>query len=170
MVAQWARWKRHDLFLRMAPLLREKIPDVQCVLLPGEAGSDTHHEKTMRRLAFENNVEVLPFTRDMPRFYASLSLLVHPAADEPFGRVLYEALASGVPVVARRGASTQHLPPPCALVDSDDPPAFADAAASLLAQQKPEPPASWQAACRATAARFDIAQTAAAYMELILKK
>ena len=162
MVAQWARWKRHDLFLRMAPLLREHIPGVQCVLLPGEGGSDAKWETSMRALAQQNGVEILPFTRDMPRFYAGLSALVHPAADEPFGRVLYEALASGVPVVARRGPSTRHLPPPCALVDSDEPRAFAGAAATLLNSN----PASWQAACLATAARYGVSTTAAKCREI----
>ena len=163
MVAQWARWKRHDIFLRMAPLLREKIPNARFVLLPGEGGSDQKHESSMRQLARENGVEILPFTTDMPRFYATLACLVHTAADEPFGRVIYEALATGVPVVTRQNCN---LPPPCVLVDSDDPQAFASASAQLLRQRTPENVVAWQTACHNAAAAFDINVTAEKCMAL----
>jgi len=160
MIAQWAKWKRHDIFIRMAPLLREQIPDAQILLLPGNSGNDPHYEKSMRRLAAENNVQILPFTPDMPRFYATLSLLIHPTPDEPFGRVIYEALATGVPVVARHSDATRHLPPPCVSIPSDDPRAFASAAAQLLRQRTPQNLVAWQLSCHAAAAPFDINTTA----------
>lgn len=37
---------------------------------------------------------------DAKKFYDGISVLIHPARDEPFGMVLPEALSSGVPVVA----------------------------------------------------------------------
>ena len=157
MVAQWAKWKRHDIFLRMAPLLRKEIPGVEILLLPGNSGNAPRWEKSMRRLAAENGVEILPFTPDMPDFYATLSLLVHPTCNEPFGRVIYEALATGVPVVTRQD---YNLPPPCVLVGNDDPVAFANAAANLLRQRTPENVVAWRAACHKVAAAFDINTTA----------
>ena len=46
--------------------------------------------------------------------------------------------------------------------------AFAAAVAPFLAPQTVETTASWQAACRATAARFDISATAKAYRDAFL--
>ena len=174
MVAQWAKWKRHDIFIRMAPLLREEIPGAQIFLLPGNSGNDPRWEKSMRRLAAENRVEILPFTPDMPRFYATLSLLIHPTPDEPFGRVIYEALATGVPVVARQSDATCGLPPPCVSISNDEPRAFASAAAQILRQRTPANLVAWQASCRAAAAPFDLNTTAenclALYASMLLTR
>jgi glycosyltransferase involved in cell wall biosynthesis len=46
---------------------------------------------------------------DMPTVMAGLDLLVHTAIDEPFGRVLIEAMASGRPVVATRGGGVPEI-------------------------------------------------------------
>ena len=151
MVAQWAAWKRHDIFIRMAPLLREEFPGAKFFIAPGDSGNDPRYEKSMRALAAKHNVEIIPFIEDIPSFYATLSLLVHPTAEEPFGRVMYEALATRVPVVARRSPSTQHLPQHF-LVDSDDPQDFANCAVKIL-RDPPE---------KIDVASFDIVATAEA--------
>ncbi len=44
---------------------------------------------------------------DMEQVYAAIDLLVHPALEEPMGRVLLEAMASGVPVVATEVTGTR---------------------------------------------------------------
>ena len=46
---------------------------------------------------------------DMPAFYNELQLLVHPARQEPLGRVLLEAAASGVPVIATEVGGTAEI-------------------------------------------------------------
>ncbi|MCL1888740.1 MAG: glycosyltransferase, partial [Kiritimatiellaeota bacterium] len=161
MVAQWAGWKRHGVFIRMAPRVREKFPGARFVIAPGTSGIDRRHEKKMRRLARGNGVDVAPPFDCAPSFFATLSVLVHPALEEPFGRVLYEALASGVPVAARRCAATRALvthPFAGRLVDTDD--AFAPAVADLLAQRRPENFAAQQAFCREAARAHDISRTA----------
>jgi glycosyltransferase involved in cell wall biosynthesis len=77
------------------------------------------------------------FRHDVDRLLNELSLLVHPARQEPLGRVLIEAAASGTAVVATDVGGTREIfPPPCRaarLVPADDPRALASAVAEFLA-------------------------------------
>lgn len=47
--------------------------------------------------------------QDMPRLYAAADVLAHAALREPFGLVLIEAMASGLPVVAHRFPVTEWI-------------------------------------------------------------
>lgn len=109
MAAHLSPWKGHVQFLRLVDRLREHIPDLTARIAGGElyttAGHARYAESLRRHVAEFDLEEVCTLERvpagDMPRWLASLSVLVHcPQRPEPFGRVLAEALASGVPVVA----------------------------------------------------------------------
>jgi glycosyltransferase involved in cell wall biosynthesis len=82
-------------------------------------------------------VHFLGVRGDVASMLNELTLLVHPARQEPLGRVLLEAAASGVPVVATDVGGTREIFPPdsnCAiLVPPDDPAALAEAISTLLA-------------------------------------
>jgi glycosyltransferase involved in cell wall biosynthesis len=72
---------------------------------------------------------------DMEQLYPALDLLVHPALEEPMGRVLMEAMAAGVPVVTSDVTGTSE----CVadgqtglLVPPRDPDALAEATIALL--------------------------------------
>ncbi|MEX0937249.1 MAG: glycosyltransferase [Pirellulales bacterium] len=72
---------------------------------------------------------------DVEQILGELTLLVHPARQEPFGRVLLEAAASGLPVLASRVGGTPeifHLPESARLVPPDDPAALSGAVLELL--------------------------------------
>jgi glycosyltransferase involved in cell wall biosynthesis len=72
----------------------------------------------------------------VPRLLNELAVLVHPARQEPLGRVLLEAAASGVPIVATDVGGTAEIFPPLSqtarLVPSDNPEAVARETALLL--------------------------------------
>jgi glycosyltransferase involved in cell wall biosynthesis len=73
---------------------------------------------------------------DVPRLLNELTLLVHPARQEPLGRVLLEAAATGLPVVATDVGGTAEIFPPeseaACLVPPDDVPAISAAVGRLL--------------------------------------
>jgi glycosyltransferase involved in cell wall biosynthesis len=73
---------------------------------------------------------------DVVHILNELTLLVHPARQEPLGRVLLEAAAAGVAVVATDvGGTPEIFPPQCEaayLVPPDDVPAMAAAIGRLL--------------------------------------
>ena len=55
-----------------------------------------------RELGITNQVLFTGMLRDMTLFYSASDLTVVPAIAEPFGRVIIEAFASRVPVIATR--------------------------------------------------------------------
>jgi len=105
MVAHLIPWKRHDAFIAAAALIRESLPDARFLIV----GRDLFGEHASWLSELEQQVaeaglsESLQWVRDcdasedvLPAF----DLLLHPALDEPFGRVICEAMAAGVPVIA----------------------------------------------------------------------
>ncbi len=81
-------------------------------------------------------VHFLGVRDDIHRILNELTLLVHPARQEPLGRVLLEAAAAGLAVVATDVGGTREIfPPECeaaCLVPPDDVPAMSTAVGRLL--------------------------------------
>ena len=73
----------------------------------------------------------------MPELLAELTLLVHPARQEPLGRVLLEAAAAGVPVVATDVGGTREIfsDDEAELIVPDDVAALAAAIERMLADE-----------------------------------
>ena len=72
---------------------------------------------------------------DVAWLLGEMALLVHPARQEPLSRVLLEAAASGLPVIATDVGGTREIFPPgshaARLIPPDDPPALAAAVEQL---------------------------------------
>ncbi len=107
MNAHLTPWKSHDLFIECLARLRARDAAWRGVI----AGTDLFAENRayqdhLRRLANDLGLEhaltwagAVP-PAEMPALVASAAALVHPAAAEPFGRSLLEAMASETPIVA----------------------------------------------------------------------
>lgn len=99
-----APWKGQDSFVEAAALVAQEHPQARFVIVGGLA--DPVHAPYFEKLRNEARKllgERLIFAgerRDMPQVMAALDILAHCARDEPFGRVLIEAMAMAVPVVA----------------------------------------------------------------------
>ena len=108
MVAHLVPWKRHDLFVEAAILLRDFWDAEGRPITWVIAGSDLFHEHADYVAALRKRIEAAGLTdrfvwlegRSAAEILPDLDLLVHPTAEEPFGRVICEAMAAGVPVVA----------------------------------------------------------------------
>lgn len=109
MAAHLSPWKGHAGFLRLLARLREDVPGLRGRIAGGEIYTTSGHSgyaESLRRQITELGLEesctierVAP--EDMPRWLGELTVLVHcPERPEPFGRVLAEALATGLPIVA----------------------------------------------------------------------
>ncbi len=111
---------------------------------------------------------VLGYRDDVPAVLNELTLLAHPSRQEPLGRVLLEAAASGVAVVTTDVGGTGEIFPTasrCArLVPPDDPQALAAAVDELLGDE-PLRRRLGAAARRRAEAAFDIRRTADALIE-----
>ncbi len=108
MIANLVPWKRHDLFIEAAILLRDFRDTAGKPINWIIAGSDLFGEHADYVASLKKRIDDAGLTdrfvwlerRSAAEILPSLDLLVHPTAEEPFGRVICEAMAAGVPVVA----------------------------------------------------------------------
>lgn len=105
MAAHMIPWKNHDVFIESAALIHEKMSEVQFALF----GRDLFNEnkryiKQLKALIAERGLHECFHWIDNnsapETFLPALDLLIHPARHEPFGRIICEAMVSGVPVIA----------------------------------------------------------------------
>ena len=98
-----------------------------------EIGGDGPEGESLKalaaRLRIENRVEFCGWADDVAGFLADADLFVLPSRIEPFGIVVLEAMASGVPIVATRVSGPLEMldEDTALLVPSDDPAAMAEA-------------------------------------------
>ena len=103
MVARITPLKGHSDFIKAVSILSRQIPNLKAVIV-GEAPKAKYKEDLellVRRLGLTNTIEFLPATNDVPDIMRGLDVIVSATiTPEAFGRVIIEAQASGVPVVA----------------------------------------------------------------------
>jgi glycosyltransferase involved in cell wall biosynthesis len=134
--------KGQDVLVRAATRLAERLPNAHWLIV-GERFSDKEEsrrfEADLHAAAagpLAGRLHFLGYRDDVDRLMSELTLLVHPARQEPLGRVLLEAAASGVPVVATDVGGTREVFPPhshsARLVPPGDPAALAAAILELM--------------------------------------
>jgi len=113
-VGRQVRWKGQHLFIRAASRIVASIPEAHFAVVGtytegdeslGVLGGGADYHAELRRLAQTSGLgDRLTFAGhldNMADVYAGIDLLVHSSTrPEPFGRVLIEAMAAGVPVIA----------------------------------------------------------------------
>jgi glycosyltransferase involved in cell wall biosynthesis len=134
--------KGQDVLLSAAIALARRLPNLHWLVV-GERFSDKAesrrfeadlHARSNRELP--GRVRFLGRRNDVASLLGELTLLVHPARQEPLGRVLLEAAAAGIAVVATDvGGTSEIFPADCQaalLVPPDDPSPLAAAIERLL--------------------------------------
>lgn len=109
LVATYARWKGHDLFLEAAALVTRQRPDlpVRFYLVgaplyrtAGSQFTDAELRELVERHGLTGRVGFVPFQPEPARVYRALDVFVHASTRrEPFGLTIAEALACGRPAV-----------------------------------------------------------------------
>lgn len=114
-VGQIGLRKGWDLLAEVSETIARAAPNIH-LLFAGERYSQKaetiEYEAALRRrlhTALPSRVHFLGNRGDMPDLMAASDLLVHPARQEPFGRVLLEASAIGLPIVATDVGGTAEL-------------------------------------------------------------
>jgi glycosyltransferase involved in cell wall biosynthesis len=97
-VASLVPRKAQQVFLKAVPHVLEVYPDTLFVLA-GEGSSRSELEALARQLGVVEQVRFLGLRRDIPEILRALDIFVLTSAYEPFGNVVIEAMASGLPVV-----------------------------------------------------------------------
>jgi len=130
--------KRTDLAVEIAQRVLERVPDFELEIIGAAQfrDEDFELERRLRERVASDAVlsEHVTFTGrvpDAPRRLREAALLLHCRADEPFGMVLIEAMAAGLPVVAPAAGGPLEI-----VVDGETgvlyPPGDVDAAADAV--------------------------------------
>lgn len=119
LVATFARWKGHDIFLEAASIIARDRPslDVQFFIIgapiystTGSQFSQKELEKLASDLGIADKVTFLGFQPNMADVYLWLDIVVHAStAPEPFGYTIAEAMACGKPVIVSRSGGAAEL-------------------------------------------------------------
>jgi len=140
-VGRIAGWKGQDIFLRAAALLlgagfRARFRIAGAAMF-GEEAFEEQLRSLTATLEIGDHVEFLGFS-NVPEVLRSLDILVHASkTPEPFGQVIVEGMAAGLPVVATDGGGTREIiesGKTGLLVPMGDARALADALALLLSE------------------------------------
>jgi glycosyltransferase involved in cell wall biosynthesis len=151
-----------------------RLPEVHYLIVGGRFSDKAESRAFERRLhaaaegRLQGRLHLLGVRGDVERILNELTLLVHPARQEPLSRVLLEAAACGVTVIASDVGGTREIFPPesnsARLVPPDDPAGLAEALAELLGDAPLRARLSASARRRAEAA-FDIRTAAVGLVE-----
>ena len=130
--------KGHVLFLKAMARVTRVFPNIKIQII-GDAKKPQYKEELLmlvRRLGLSHTVQFLGTRYDIPELLSQMSILVVPSVgEEAFGRVVIEAGASGVPVVATRMGGLVDVienEKDGLLVPPNDPSALAEAVIRLL--------------------------------------
>ena len=100
---RFSPWKGFEDLIRACAILKKKSIAFTCLLvgkaMPEENDCEVQLKKQARQLGLAN-VLFAGWREDVPAIMKSSSVFVLPSRGEPFGRVVVEALACGLPVVA----------------------------------------------------------------------
>ena len=145
-VGQLGMRKGVDVWLRAARILAAEFPQLH-FLMVGQKYSIKEEAAVyldqLRDIAatsdLRGRVHWLGRRSDVPKLLNELTILVHAARQEPFGRVLLEASASGTPIVATRVGGTEEILPPSEFAECLIPPDHVSALAEYTARMLRDP-------------------------------
>ncbi len=110
MPAVFAQWKGQELVLEAFRCIASEFPDAHLVFVGGSIYDTTAEREYGRQLSDSSarftvngirRIHIVPFQSRVEAAYPEFDLTVHYSLrPEPFGRVILEAMACGVPVLA----------------------------------------------------------------------
>jgi glycosyltransferase involved in cell wall biosynthesis len=104
MVGRIAPWKSQDVFVRAFATAFPAGPERALIIGAPLFGEDDYHDELRRLvhdLGLDDRIELRGFCDDVAAELGRVDALVHASViPEPFGRVIVEGMAAGLPVVA----------------------------------------------------------------------
>lgn len=96
--------KGQDVLIKAIGILKNKYPNIKCLLVGGEVGEKKVNLEKLKNLAISNgvadNIHFLGKIQDVTPILAKLDVFVLPSIYEGFGISLIEAMAAGLPCIA----------------------------------------------------------------------
>lgn len=106
-VGQLGERKGHLYLLKAARSITQTCPHVSVWIVGNEPRNSTERyterlQSYVKNAQLEQHVTFWGFRKDIPDILAQLDILVLPSLQEPFGKIVIEAMAMGKPVIASR--------------------------------------------------------------------
>jgi glycosyltransferase involved in cell wall biosynthesis len=112
-VGRFIPLKGYEYLIRAAAVVLERIPRARFIIVGLDYDKNIKHLSDLRRLIKKLNLgEKITFLKtrnDIPEIMSALDLFSFPSVDEPFGRVLIEAMACGKAVVAFKSGGVPEI-------------------------------------------------------------
>ena len=139
--------KATDVVIQSFVAACEQVPDLHLLLVGmrnSQKQESVEFEKRCHQLGndspFASQIHWLGRRSDVDRMFNEASLLLHAARQEPLGRVLLEALASGCPLVATAVGGTAEIVGDChpeqTICEVDSTEQLSDAAVRILTDEQ----------------------------------
>lgn len=112
LLGRLVEWKGQHVFIEAARLLTERKIEARFQIIGSALFGEQDYEAQIRRAAepLGERVEFLGFRSDVPSLLRNLDILVHCSiTPEPFGQVVVEGMAEGLPVIASDGGGVREI-------------------------------------------------------------
>jgi glycosyltransferase involved in cell wall biosynthesis len=119
LVATYARWKGHDVFLRAAARVLRDRPELAVRFFvvggpiyatPGSQYSRKELQTLVNQMGIADSVGFIDYQADVRPIFRSLDVVVHASTEpEPFGLTIIEAMACGRPVVVSQAGGAAEI-------------------------------------------------------------
>lgn len=113
-VGRLAEWKGQHIFLEAARQVLAAGGRAEFLIagsaMFGEADYEARLKKQVADAGIEKSVDFMGFVSDIPGLLNSLDILIHASTTpEPFGQVVIEGMAEGLPVVGTDGGGVREI-------------------------------------------------------------
>jgi glycosyltransferase involved in cell wall biosynthesis len=108
-----SKWKGIDTLIKACAELKKQGILFYLLIVGQPDKYEPEHERFLKKLAEKENIAeeaiFAGWQDDVPALMKAASVLVLPSHNEPFGRVIIEAWASGLPVIATKAGGAAEL-------------------------------------------------------------
>ncbi len=113
MVGRLQSWKGFHAFVQAIATLRQEGLNIAGIIVGGSDAHESNYEPVLRdfieSLGLTRHIYLAGSQSSVATWFLAADLFVHASREEPFGQVILEAMALGVPVIACRPGGPEEI-------------------------------------------------------------